>query len=170
MNIKKRVINSLATSFLCASSISTLASEAPFKLAIIENAVGTKDIAAGDYAKFINSRSTENSIHSAFERNMSLCAAYIKTAAYNKAESTCTAAINDLKSIALPRKKSLYLKSLSLSNRGVSRYLNKDITGSMDDFTTAMLTDSNTITKNNLSIAKHASLKDDEKSSIVLSD
>ena len=170
MNIKKIVINSLVASLLCGSSISALANEFPFKLTVIHNAVGTKDIASGNYNKFINSLPNDNTIEGAFERNMSLCAAYINTKEYDKSESACTAAINTLELISLPRKKSLYLKALSLSNRGISRYLNDDIIGSMNDFTTAILVDRNTITKSNLKIAKHGLLKEEEKSAAALSD
>lgn len=170
MNIKKTIINALATSFLCVGSISALASETPFKVAIIENALGSDDIISGNYNKFIKNLPSNKPINSAFESNMSLCAAYIKTAEYDKSESACTAAIKTLKLIDLPIKKSLYLKALSFSNRGVSRYLNNDIAGSIDDFTTAMLVDVNTITKSNLTLAKHGLLKEKEQNSFTLSE
>lgn len=170
MNFKKMVINSLVVSFLSGSSMSILANELPFKIAVIQNAVGSKDIVSGNYSKFINSLPNDKTNDTVFEKNMSLCAAYIKIAQYDKSESACTVAINALKSIKLPKKKSLYLRALSLSNRGVSRYLSNDITGSMEDFTTAMLVDVNTITKSNLTIAKHSLLTDEEKSSVTLSD
>jgi hypothetical protein len=170
MNLKNIVINSLAASLLCGSSLSVLANEFPFKIAVIQNAVGTKDISSGNYNKFINSQPNDDTIEGAFERNMNLCAAYINTAKYDKSESACTAAINTLELISLSRQKSLYLKALSFSNRGVSRYLNDDVTGSMDDFTTAILADGNTITKSNLKIAKHGLLKEEEKSAVALSD
>ena len=114
MNLKNIVINSLAASLLCGSSLSVLANEFPFKIAVIQNAVGTKDISSGNYNKFINSQPNDDTIEGAFERNMNLCAAYINTAKFQcifvdlrgyglskhiLGEYTCNEASNDIKNL-----------------------------------------------------------------------
>jgi hypothetical protein len=170
MSIKKTIINTLVSSFLCASSISVFANELPFKVAIIQDSTGSKDIVSGDYDKFINNLSSDNSIVSTFENNMGLCAVYIKTDQLDKSEDACTTAIQAMKSIKSFSKEYLYLRSVSLSNRGVSRYLNNDISGSIDDFTTALSIDDNAVTSRNFALVKNTLIKKDVTNREILSD
>ncbi len=171
MNIKKTVISTLITSALGFSSISVIANEIPFKIAVIKHASGSEDIALGKASKFIDGFTNDIGDEVFFEDNMSLCAAYIKTSTLHKSEAACTAAINSLKTINASSTKAQYLKALSYSNRGVSRYLNEDIAGSMDDFTTAILIDVNTITKSNLILMKQRLMKEEvEEHPVTLSE
>jgi hypothetical protein len=170
MSIKKIVVSILVTSFLYGNAVSASASGLPLKVALIESSSGSKHIVSGDYSKFINNLPNTNSAIGTFENNMGLCAAYIKTNEFKKSEVSCTAAINNLKLIKLPRKKSLYLKALSLSNRAVSRYLSNDISGSKEDFTAAISVDSNPITKYNLALVKDLLITDEEQNLVSLSD
>lgn len=174
MKINKIILNTIFTSYLCSNSIAVLAGEIPFKIAVIENAIGSKDIAAGKINKFIQTLPVEHTKESNFESDMSLCAAYIKSQTIEKSELACTDAIKSLEAKNLSGTKAIYLKALSYSNRGVSRYLNNDISGSMGDFTTAILLDVNPITTSNLTLIKDVFLssrmKEDYEISVALAE
>jgi len=136
------------------SSVSAVANENTFKLAIIKDYLGSREIVDGDFTKSIAYLTRKNADKSSFELNMGLCTSYIKTHDINHSESACTAAITDLQSIKTNNKQVTYLQSVSYSNRGVARYLKNDFTGALEDLTTAISIDSNSITENNLTLAK----------------
>jgi len=155
MNIKHTLLTTLIVSSAFTSSVSARENSSSFKLAIVKDYLGSRSIALGNYAKGINYLTRNNTINSTFESKMGLCTAYIKTSNIDKSESACTSAINDLKTIKKDNKQVTYIKSVSYSNRGVSRYLNDDIAGAIEDLTTAVLIDSNPITTHNLKLAKY---------------
>ena len=150
MKIKKIFLKSLLTSLVFGSSLSAVADSDKFKIAIIGNAEGSKEILSGDFNNSIESLTKTSAVKSSFENSMGLCAAYIKTNNANKSESACSTAIDSANAMNLRSKKGIYLKSLSYSNRGISRYLNNNISGAIEDLTMAISIDTNPITKNNL--------------------
>lgn len=153
MLIKSTYLKVIITALALSSSISTFASEVKFKLAIIKDSSGIQD---------------KNII--AFNKKMNLCAAFTRSKDTIEAESACSDAITSFKTIKGNTNKTKYYESLSYSNRGISRFLNDDISGAKDDFIAAIVIDSNTITKGNLKLLKQHSLVDESISSSVLSD
>ena len=103
---------------------------------------------------------------------MSLCVAYLKAENAKLSESSCTAAINSVEEMKLNNGKSLYLKSLSYSNRGIARYKNSDIYGALADLNKAVSIDDNVIAVSNLMIIKQYSyeLESDNANTALLSD
>jgi hypothetical protein len=155
MNIKHTLLSTIIATTAFTSSVSAVENNSSFKLAVVKGYLGSRSIASGNYAKGINYLTRKNAVNENFESKMGLCTAYIKMSNIDKSESACTSAINDLKTIKKDNKQVSYIKSVSYSNRGVSRYLNHDIAGAIDDLTTAVLIDSNPITTHNLKLAKY---------------
>jgi hypothetical protein len=116
-------------------SINATANETSFKIATIKDTLGS-------YSPQVIT----------FNKNMNTCAVLTKAKKVDESESACTQAITSLKSVEGNNKKVKYLESLSYSNRGVSRYMNNDITGATNDLITAVLLDSNAITIGNLTL------------------
>lgn len=153
MLTKSTCLRVIFTTLALSSSIAAVADETKFKIAVVKKTIGS------------------HSPHIlAFNENMDSCAAFTQAKKANKSELACTAAISSLKSIEGNNKKVKYLESLSYSNRGISRYMNDDFSGAMDDFIAAILVDSNTITRGNLKLIKQRSLIVDSTSTTELSD
>lgn len=150
MKTKNVFLKTLLTSLVLSTSLTAVANEANFKVAIIGNAQGSKEILSGDFNNGIESLTKTSAAKSSFENSMGLCAVYIKTKDANKSESACSTAIDSANSMNWRSKRGIYLKSLSYSNRGISRYLNNDIAGAIDDLTMAITIDTNEITRSNL--------------------
>lgn len=130
----------LLTTLAVTSSVSASAETVKFKMAVIKDSIGKVQPAVVS-----------------FNNNMESCTSHATRQNFGASEQACTAAIKTIESMDKSDKKVSYLKSLSYSNRGISRFLNDDISGAVDDFTTAILIDSNAITKTNLSLVKHLS-------------
>lgn len=143
----------LATTLLTCS-VGALANNAPLKVAVIKDAAQSDNIIKGKFVDSITSLSKKKLDALTFEESTSLCVAYLRTKDSIKSEMACTAAVDSSKTIASKSNKALYLKSISYSNRGVSRYLSGDIPAAMDDLTTAILIDKNAITESNLASIK----------------
>jgi hypothetical protein len=153
MLIKSTYLRVIITTLILSSSTSVFADEVKFRLAIVKDAIGVKDANVTD-----------------FNKNMSLCVAYTQTNNANKSEAACTAAIAGIKLLTGHAKKTKYLESLSYSNRGISRYLNKDFSGATDDLIAAVLIDSNPIAKGNLKLLRQHSLVVEPSNATELSD
>ena len=125
----------LITAFALSSSIATANDITKFKLVVIKKEFGY-----------------QNSYITTFNKNMSSCTELTKIKKATESEIACTAAITSVKSINTNTKRAKFLESLSYSNRGVSRYMNDDLSGAKDDLLTATLIDSNTITQSNLEL------------------
>ena len=153
MLLKPTYLKVIITTLALSSSISAVADETKFKIAVVAKAIGSQNIHV-----------------LAFNKKMDSCAAFTQAKKANKAELACTAAITSVGTIKKNSKKVKYLESLSYSNRGISRYLNSDLSGAMDDLITAVLIDSNAITRGNLKLIKQRSFLVDSMSSTELSD
>lgn len=153
MLIKSKYLKVILTTLALSSSATVLAQEAKFKVAVVKNGI------------------SHHNVHVlAFNKNMDSCAEFTQANKARKSELACTAAITSIKSIKNNSRKAKYLESLSYSNRGISRYMNDDLLGAMDDFIAAILVDSNTITRSNLKLIKQRSLTVDSTSEIALAD
>ncbi len=153
MLIKSRYLKVIITTLALSSSIAAVADETMFKIAVVKKA-----------------NSSQNIHVLAFNKNMDSCAAFTQAKKANKSELACTAAITSVRAIKANSKRVKYLESLSYSNRGISRYLNNELSGAMDDLLNAVLIDSNTITRGNLKLIKQRSSLADPMSSTELSD
>ncbi|MFQ3265367.1 MAG: hypothetical protein ACI9U5_001241 [Colwellia sp.] len=170
MTTKSIIFNTLFVSITLASPISTFASDLALKVAVIKDTIASKNIIAGDSATGIKRLTRINRAEPTFENNMSLCVAYIQSNNVKKSENACSAAIKSTKSMPLHNEKVTYLKSLSYSNRGVSRYFSDDLSGAIDDLTTAISINSNPITKSNLMLVTGLSVEPNESVASLLSD
>lgn len=169
MNSKSIFLKALVTTLALTSAMSATADTETFKVAIIKNALGSKDILNGNFNSSIEKLILKKKQHNNFNKNMGLCVAYSKTQNSIKSESACTAAIDNANSFRSHNKKVRYLKSLSYSNRGISRYRNGDVRGAMDDLTIAMSIDANPITESNLKLIQKRSNVTNTDSAIELS-
>jgi hypothetical protein len=140
MLTKSKYLKIILTTLALSGSIAAVADETKFKIAVVKDTIG----------------SHSTNVH-AFNKNMDACAAFTQAKRTNKSELACTAAITSVKSIKKNNHKVKYLESLSYSNRGISRYMNDNISGAMDDFVAAILVDSNAITRGNLKLIKQLS-------------
>lgn len=153
MLIKSTYLKTIIATLALSSSIAAIADEAKFKIAIVKNTIGS------------------HSPHVlTFNKNMGLCASFTQAKKSNESELACTAAITSIKSIEGSNKKIKYLESLSYSNRGISRYLDNNLSGATNDLITAVLIDSNAITRGNLKLINQHSFLADSMSSTELSD
>ena len=151
---KVTTMNYLLLILICLASTTALANSASFKVAVIENARGSAELFAGNVSEGMDKLNEKEPSPTSFDTSTGLCVAYMKSELIEKAESVCTTAIEQIESLDSRHQSTQYLTSLSYSNRGISRYIKKDITGALDDLTTAILIDSNPITQSNLHTAK----------------
>ncbi|MFT5758733.1 MAG: hypothetical protein ACI9LM_003481 [Alteromonadaceae bacterium] len=153
MLTKSKYLKVIFTTLALSSSTAAVADETKFKIAVVKDTMGNHSI------HVLN-----------FNKNMTSCVAFTQAKKTNKSELSCTAAITSVKSIKKNNKKVKYLESLSYSNRGISRYMNDDISGAVDDFIAAILVDSNAITRGNLKLIKQLSSVGDSTSATERSD
>ena len=151
---------SLAACFLVMLQLPvTQAHEAKFKLAIVQGELGTEDLLAGNTQASISKLERKKKWQNTYNSMMGLCVAYIKENRPVRSEAACTLAISRANSIPSNYSDASYLKSLSYSNRGVSRYQNNDLSGALQDLNAAVQIDSNRLTKNNLALAEKHSIE-----------
>ncbi len=168
--IKFILKSTLLTTLLISSSVSAVASELAFQVAIVKDATGSKDIMKGNVEAGIKELTERFTSAHSYANKMSLCVAYLKSSRAEESESACTDAITSIDSLALTSKKALYLKSLNYSNRGVSRYKNGDFDAALADFEVAISIDNNLTTKNNLLFIQQILSDMKIEPSIVVSD
>lgn len=135
MLIKSVYLKVLFTALTLSSSVIAVADEAKFKIAVVKKEFGIHD---------------QDVL--AFNKHMRTCAELTKAQKTNESEVACTAAITSLKLVKAETRKTKYLESLSYSNRGISRYVNNDLSGAKDDLLTAIRIDANAITQSNLKL------------------
>lgn len=149
MKTKLTPTKAILTSILLSHSVAVMADDSSLKVAIIEDATGSKEIKSGAYEQGITALSALSASTNQFEKNMGLCAAYLHTKSIEITEPICTAAIRSATSLKASNTKAKYYQSLSYSNRGISKYLNNDMTGAIQDLAAAKAINNNTITRNN---------------------
>lgn len=135
MLIKSIYLKVLITALTLSSSTIAIADETKFKIAIVKKEHGIKD-----------------SDVLAFNKHMRTCADLTIAQNTDESEIACTAAITSLKVVKTDSRKAKYLKSLTYSNRGISRYVNNDLSGAKADLMTAIRIDANAITQSNLKL------------------
>jgi len=173
MNIKPTLLKTILATMVLSNPVLAFESKVKLRVAVVKNATGTHEIVKGEFDSGIKKLNRLRKYEDSFGSNMGLCVAYLQTKEAEQSESACTAAINSAKKINLRSSKSDYLKSLSYNNRGISRYINNDVSGALSDLNAAVLIDDNTITTSNLELLKQYSFKQDSiasTTSSVLSD
>ncbi|NMP32280.1 hypothetical protein HII17_11935 [Thalassotalea sp. M1531] len=135
------------------------------KIAIIKNAVGTDEIISGDYSAGLSKIvATKKPELSNYDKAMGVCVASLKLNELDKADSACTKAIDEISAIKGRGRHGEFLKSMAYSNRAIVRYLAKDNTGALEDFTSALVVDNNSIVKDNILALKRIQLTTDDAS------
>jgi hypothetical protein len=154
MKLKSLILTSIMSSVLAIVPTTLMASENKLKVAIIKSEDSTANLSQNEYKEIIANLSNQKkkSKYREFEKNTALCVAYLKTKNNIQSESACTSAIKSAQTLNIHNRKTNYLKSISYSNRAVSRYLNDDINGAMSDLAQATAIDSNNISTANLAI------------------
>ncbi|MBA6347448.1 MULTISPECIES: hypothetical protein [unclassified Colwellia] len=148
------LLTPLLITLLVSNPVSAFESDTALKVAVVKDARGTQDIVKGNFNKSIMKLTKRHQDESSYNSHMSLCVAYLQADNAEQSELACTAAIDSIEAMNLNNTIGLYLKSLSYSNRGISRYKNNDISGALADLNQAILIDENTITLGNLKIIK----------------
>jgi hypothetical protein len=159
MNIKPTLLKTLMATLVLSNPVLAFESDATLRVAIVKHATGTHEIVKGKFDSGIKKLNRLQRDEYSFGSNMGLCVAYLQSKDAEQSESACTAAINSAKKINLRSSKADYLKSLSYNNRGISRYINNDISGALSDLNAAVLIDDNAITTTNLELVKQYSFK-----------
>ncbi len=162
MKTKSTYTKALLASIALMTTTATFAKEIPLQVAIVKNSIGSNDILSGKFTSGISKLIDKNNPRISYDVNTGLCVAYLKTNKLDKAETSCTAAIKSIESSKVMNSLSDFHKSISYNNRAISRYLNNNITGAIEDMKTASLLDNNDIVKKNtdLLMAKISSSED----------
>ncbi|MFB0980499.1 MAG: hypothetical protein QMC62_06260 [Alteromonadaceae bacterium] len=169
MNIKPTLVKTLLATLVLSNPVLALESDAALRVAVVKHATGTPEIVKGQFGSGIKKLNRLQRDEDSFGSSMGLCVAYLQSKDAVQSESACTAAINSAKKINLRSAKADYLKSLSYNNRGISRYINNDISGALSDLNAAVLIDENTITTGNLALIKQYSFKQENLASTTSS-
>ncbi|RHW77630.1 hypothetical protein [Colwellia sp. RSH04] len=112
-------------------------------------------------AKIKKSAGFQSSTVKAYNDNMALCVSYLTDTTNSFSDKACTKAVSIIESINLDNNSKVnYFKSLSYSNRAISKYFQGDNKGALADLSNAILIDSNTITKSNFALIKELSLEE----------
>ncbi|REL25904.1 hypothetical protein DXX93_04540 [Thalassotalea euphylliae] len=148
---------------VAAKNVTTDAKLNGLKLAIVKNAPGSDEIIAGDYQLGLDKlASAKQDPISSYNQAMGMCVANIKLNDLSLADKACSFAVEQIDKVTGPSAQKLFLKSMAYSNRGIVRYLADDNVGALEDFTSALLVDNNTIVKNNLLTLKRISYGDNK--------
>ena len=151
---------------VAAKNVTTDAKLNGLKLAVVKNAVGSDEIIAGDYQLGLNKMaSAQQDPVSSYDQAMGVCVANIKLNDLSLADQACSLAVEQIDKVTGPSAQKQFLKSMAYSNRGIVRYLADDNVGALEDFTSALLVDDNTIVKNNLLTLKRISYTDNKGAS-----
>lgn len=127
------------------------ADDSNFKVAIIKDAAGSTDIIKGNFNESLNKMAqTPSTAAEEFELAMGLCVANIKLSQFDAAEKDCSVAISASKTMDTSTNERNKLSALAYNNRAISRALQEDTLGALDDFTSAMLLNQSTLVNNNL--------------------
>ena len=157
----------IASTLLLLSANNAVASDTPFKIAVIENTTATKEIVEGKTASGIAKLLRENT---SFDTAFNLCAAYIKAKDYEKSEIACSKTIARARRSNMSGEQAKFVKSLSYSNRGISRYLSDDVDSAIEDLTRAISINDNVIAKSNLKEVKRAMAEQSTAQNEIYSD
>lgn len=153
MLFNAKFLKVIITTLTLTGSASVIAEEVKFKLTKVKSHVG------------IQSADSRN-----FNKSMNSCVELAKFENTIESEQACTKAIEVMESINVHTSEAIYLKSLSYSNRGISRYMNDDLVGAKADFIAATHIDSNNITKSNLMLLNKLSMSKESNNEIELAD
>jgi hypothetical protein len=137
---------------LCCSTTFAIESSGKFKVAVVKDTLGADKIVAGDYNNGM--KDIEMIKKTNFNHAMNLCAAQIKTYKFDKAEESCTKAIDSLSVNASRGRHGKLLKALAYSNRSIAKHLNNDSYSAYEDLLMAKSLSENVIIMDNLAYFK----------------
>ena len=166
--IKLTIKSLFLLTFTHLISAEALANTPSFKVAVIENTQGNTELLTGKFSQGVAKLAAKDQSQQSFNISTGLCVAYLKSDLNEQAESACSLAIKQIESQPNQSPSKKYLTSLSYSNRGISRYVQDDVYGALDDLTTAIIIDNNPITQGNLKAAKQYLLKGSTNTSKTL--
>lgn len=154
MKIKPLLLTSIISSVLAIAPTTLMASEGKLKVAVIKSEESVSNLSTDEYKEIIAklTSSKKKGQYNDFEKNTTLCVAYLKTKNSIESEAACSSAIESAQTLDTHNKRTSYLKSISYSNRAVARYLKDDVVGAMSDLAQANAIDTNSISKANLEI------------------
>jgi hypothetical protein len=172
MKLKPLLLTSIISSALAIAPTALMASEGKLKVAIIKSEESAANLSQSEYKEIIANLSSQKtkSKYSEFEKNTTLCVAYLKTKNSIQSEAACTSAIESAKTLDTHNKRTSYLKSISYSNRAVARYFKDDVSGAMSDLAQATALDSNSISSSNLELMSSKLEHSDYNESVSLAD
>ena len=153
MKFTNKKLTTLAFALSCSANAFAVDHIEGFKVAIIKDAAGTTEIVDGHFAKGID-KLNHASETSAFDVDMGLCVANLKSEKLHAAEKACSNAVSSTEMNVGRSRHGKLLKALAHSNRGIVRYLKNDTVGAYDDFTSALLLVDNKIIADNLTYFK----------------
>ena len=137
---------------LCCSSTFASDSVGKFKVAVVKDSLGADKIVAGEYSEGMKAIEMNKKIN--FNHAMNLCAAQIKTYKFEKAEESCSKAINSLTVNATRGRHGKLLKALAYSNRSIAKHLNNESYSAYEDLLTAKSLSENAIILDNIAYFK----------------
>jgi len=149
MILKSIYVTTILSTITLIGASEAFAKEVPFEVAIVKNSTGSGEIMSGNFQSGINKLIKDKKAGIKYDIDTGLCVAYLKMNDLDKAELSCTAAINTIKST---NRFSDFHKSISYNNRAISRYLNNNVSGAIDDLNKAISLDNNRIVKKNINL------------------
>ena len=138
----------------------------PFKIAIVDGAIGSKDIHAGNYVDSIDKikqlaiTTDERSVaKTMFEKSMNLCVANIKLEQFAEAKLACSEAIEVIDGKIKKSSHSRYLTAIAYSNRAIVNHYLGDKAAAFADLNVALKIDDNSVIKANIEALNLATMK-----------
>jgi Flp pilus assembly protein TadD len=153
MNTKTLLFNVMLTATVVANPTFASENKTRLQVAIVNGSIGSDKILSGDLDEGIKKIMYRRLNQNDYDKHMGLCVAYLKNKEFVLSESSCTDAIKYTRIVDLRP----YYKALAYSNRGVSRYLNNDLNGAINDLRLAKSIDVNSITETNLTFIERLS-------------
>ncbi|MDO6446605.1 hypothetical protein Q4493_12545 [Colwellia sp. 1_MG-2023] len=137
---------------LCSSATFAFDSVEKFKVAVVKDTTGADKIIAGEYTDGMKAIEMHKKID--YNHAMNLCAAQIKTFKFEKAEESCTKAIDSMSANATRGRHGKLLKALAYSNRSIAKHLNNESYSAYEDLLTAKSLSENAIILDNIAYFK----------------
>ncbi|QBY04836.1 hypothetical protein E2K93_10780 [Thalassotalea sp. HSM 43] len=128
-----------------------------FKIAMIENSTGLRDINAGDYEDALSKINSASDVNEKLELLMANCVANLKLSRFSEAKIACDKAIEVISNNESNASK--YLTAIAYSNRAIVNHYLGDKVSAFKDFNTAMKYDDNRIVKANIEAMTVALMK-----------
>ena len=151
IELKKALIVLMAT--FCCLNLQAKGNQSIFKIAVVEDAIGTQEIMKGRYRLGLEKLSTKSArSFSQYDIAMGECVAKLMIKQLTQASESCSNAIEVYKSKKGSQYR--YLTSVAYSNRAVAQYKLGKINSALKDLELAASIDDNDIVLENLTFLK----------------